>query len=73
MQVIRINTWMSATDALAIIELLDALRESLVQQHSEGINEIMLEDNRSATVAIDERQLELPIDFLPPVGDDIPF
>lgn len=73
MQVIRINTWMSATDALAIIELLDALRESLVQQHSEGITEIMLEDNRSATVAIDERQLELPIDFLPPVGDDIPF
>ena len=73
MQVIRINTWMSATDALAIIEMLDALRESLVQQHSEGINEIMLEDNRSATVAIDERQLELPIDFLPPVGDDMPF
>ena len=73
MQVIRINTWMSATDALAIIELLDALRESLVQQHSEGITEIMLEDNRSATVAIDERQLELPIDFHPPVGDDIPF
>ena len=73
MQVIRINTWMSATDALAIIELLDALRESLVQQHSEGITEIMLEDNRSATVAIDERQLELPIDFLPPVGDDISF
>ena len=73
MQIIRINTWLSAADALAIVELLDALRESLVQQHHEGITEMMNEDNRSATVAIDERQLELPIDFHPPVGDDIPF
>lgn len=68
MQVIRINTWLCAGDAMKMIELLDALREALVEEHHEGITEIMRDHpTQSATVAVDKRQLELPI------GNDIPF
>ena len=75
MQVIRINTWLSPGEAMKIIELLDALRESLVEEHYEGIRVIMqVHPNQSASISIDKRQLELPIgDDNLPFNDDIPF
>ncbi len=67
MQVIRINTWLCADDAMKMIELLDALREALVEEHHEGIAEIMQNQaEQSAVVARDRRQLELPIGTDPP-------
>ena len=67
MQVIRINTWLCAGDALKMIELLDALREALVEEHYEGIAEIMQNHtDQSAVVVRDRRQLELPIGTDPP-------
>ena len=67
MQVIRINTWLCADDALKMIELLDALRDALAQEHHQGIAEIMQNHaKQSAVVARDRRQLELPIDTGPP-------
>ena len=63
MQVIRINTWLCADDAMKIIELLDALRDALVAEHHEGIVEIMQSHpDRSAAIDFDRRQLELPLD-----------
>lgn len=75
MQVIRINAWLSPDDAIKIIELLDALREALVEEHYEGIVDIMqVLPNRSTSFHIDRRQMELPIDEDNlSDADDIPF
>lgn len=62
MQVMKLTTWLEADEAMKVIELLDTLREALIEEHGEGIKEMLRESMQSPEVQTDsEQQKELPL------------
>ncbi len=61
MQVMKIYTWLDAADALKVIELLDALREALIEEHAEHIEAMLRDSGQLAETRTDSQQQgELP-------------
>jgi hypothetical protein len=60
--ILRVHTHWNTEEAYSLLELLDTLRDEILEQHGEDIARMLQED----AACSDEWQLELPFTDLPP-------